>query len=143
MPCSAYYSSQPKSQLPVNHNAHVFICKKTGVVSVNLQANQSESLPAPYALESPKLHVKTSLFRASIVCCHHDATCICCSVLAPAEHHLQHGCGCPSISPTCMVLSSKPASCCCCCRSMGHTDRRTPDRYIYPAPYTMSATSAT
>jgi len=78
--------------------------------------------PAPYILESLKLHVKTSPCWASIVGSQCDVTHICCLSLAPVKQHLQHVYGYPSISPARMVLSSKPADSHCCCWSTGWTD---------------------
>ena len=40
-----------------------------------------------------------------------------------------------------MALDSKLASRRCCCRSMGQTDRRTPDRYVDRAPHTLRTAS--
>ena len=45
---------------------------------------------------------------------------------------------CRSISPACTALSSKPVARRCWDR---RTDRRTPDRYVDPAPHTVRAVS--
>ena len=45
------------------------------------------------------------------------------------------------VCPARGALSSKPAACHSCCQTMGQRDRRTPNCYTDPAPYTMQAVS--
>ena len=48
---------------------------------------------------------------------------------------------CRSISPARTASSIKPAAHCCSGRMMGQTDRRTPNRFLDPAPHTMQEVS--